>query len=289
MISGLAMGSIYVLTALGLYITHLTTNRVNFGQGDFMIAASYLVLTCRQGGLSLAPSVIAAVTGLGALGWLLERSAIRPLEGRSRASLGGFSWILTTAAFALVLQNVVELVYGKSAQYSPPIFATGRGIIRILGVGLMVEDLVVIGCATALVALLYWLMFRSSWGRRVQAVAFGAETAELLGINARRVKTAVFIIASVLAAAAGVLLGPMVTLSPQLGLMFTIKALIVAAIGGFANPLGILIGGAFFGVFEALSNYVDSSFGDLYPLLAALLVIAIRPSGIFGERVEDVR
>ena len=73
------------------------------------------------------------------------------------------------------------------------------------------------------------------------------------------------------------------------GLVFTIKALIVAAIGGFANPVGILIGGILFGIFESLSNYMDSGFGDLYPLLAALVIIAIKPSGLFSERGTDVR
>lgn len=111
----------------------------------------------------------------------------------------------------------------------------------------------------------------------------------LLGIHTNRVKVGVFVIASILAAVAGVLIGPIVTINPQMGLVLTIKALIVAAIGGFANPVGILIGGILFGVFESLSNYVDSGFGDLYPLLAALVIIAIKPSGLFSERSADVR
>jgi branched-chain amino acid transport system permease protein len=74
-----------------------------------------------------------------------------------------------------------------------------------------------------------------------------------------------------------------------MGLIFTIKALIVATVGGFSNPLGILLGGFLFGIAESFSNYVDSQFGDVYPLLVALTIVAIRPSGLFGERSQDVR
>jgi branched-chain amino acid transport system permease protein len=97
------------------------------------------------------------------------------------------------------------------------------------------------------------------------------------------------VIAAILAAVAGILIGPLVTISPHMGLVLTIKALIVAAIGGFANPVGILVGGILFGVFESLSNYIDSGFGDLYPLLAALIIIAVKPSGLFSEGRADVR
>ena len=92
-----------------------------------------------------------------------------------------------------------------------------------------------------------------------------------------------------LAAVGGILIGPLVTINPNMGLILTIKGLVVAAIGGFSNPLGILIGGVLFGVFESASNYVDSEFGDLYPLLGALIIIAVKPSGLFGEARSHVR
>jgi hypothetical protein len=92
------------------------------------------------------------------------------------------------------------------------------------------------------VAAFLWFMRRTRWGKAIDVVAFNPETAQLLGINTRAVKISVFVMASLLAAVAGVLIGPVVTLQPHMGLVFTIKALIVAAVGGFANPLGILLG-----------------------------------------------
>ena len=289
-VSGMTMGALYTLVAQGLYITHLTTHRANFGQGDFMMAAAFLAFATRVAGWPLWAAVPAVLLALAAMGLVLERVAIRPLEGRQGAGVGAFGWILTTAGIALILQNTVELAFGKSAQYSPPLFSARRDdVVQFLGARFFVEELIIIAVAITVVAAFWFFMFRSRTGRAIRAVAFDPEASMLLGIPTHAVKIGVWVIAALLAGVAGILLGPLMTINPQMGLVFTIKALIVAAIGGFSNPLGILIGGFAFGIAEALSNYVDSSFGDLYPLLLALVVIAIRPSGLFGERVSDVR
>ena len=287
---GLAMGAIYVLVALGLYITHLTTHRVNFGQGDFLMVGTFLMLLVRKAGAPLGVAIAVTIAVLAAMGWLLERVAIRPLDRKSGSPVGAFSWILTTAGVALILQNVIELGFGKTSQYSAPLFTSQRDqVIQVLGAGLFLEEILVIVAAVVIVAFFYGFMFHSRWGKNIQAVAFNPEAAMLLGIHTSTVKTGVFVIAAMLAAIAGILIGPLVTISPHMGLVLTIKALIVAAIGGFANPVGILVGGILFGVFESLSNYIDSGFGDLYPLLAALIIIAIKPSGLFSEGRADVR
>jgi branched-chain amino acid transport system permease protein len=290
-VSGLTMGALYTLVAKGLYITHLTTHRVNFGQGDFMMAAAFLAFATRVADWPLWLGIPAVLLGLAAMGLLLERVAIRPLDRRRGGTgVGAYGWILTTAGVALIVQNAFELTFGKSAQYSPPLFSERRDdVVQVIGARFFVEELVVIGVAIAVVVGFWAFMFRSRIGRAIRAVAFDPDASMLLGIHTRAIKVAVFVIASLLAAVAGILIGPLVTIHPHMGLVFTIKALIVAAIGGFSNPLGILVGGFAFGVAEALSNYFDSSFGDLYPLVFALIVIAIRPSGLFGERSADVR
>jgi branched-chain amino acid transport system permease protein len=290
LVSGLALGAVYSLVATGLYITHMTVQKVNFGQGDFMMAAAFLLLFARSLGLPVLLGIPAVVLVLALLGWALDRVAIRPLDRKRASPIGSYAWILTTAGAAFVIQNLVELAYGKSSQYSPPLFSDSRdAVLRVFGVNFIAEELLVIVAAIAVVAAFHVFMFRSTWGKRILVVAFNPEAASLLGIHTRFVKVGVFVIAAVLAGLAGVLIGPLVTVHPQMGLIFTIKGLIVAAVGGFSNPVGILAGGLLFGVVEAASNYVDSSFGDLYPLIAALLVIAVRPSGLFGERAADVR
>ena len=287
---GVASGSIYALVALGLYITHLTVDKVNFGQGDFMMVGAFLLLTARAAGLPLVVAALMVIAALGLLGWVLERVAIRPLERRRRSPLGSYSWILTTAGFAFVLQNIIELIHGRSVQHSAPLLPGGRdAIVHVIGVGFALEELLVIAVVAAVVVAFYLFVFRSRWGSSILAVAYNPEAATLLGVNARVIKTGVFVIASMLAGTAGVLIGALITLHPHIGLTFTIKALIVAAIGGFANPAGVLTGGLLFGVAESLSNYADSGFGDLYPLIGALFIIAIKPSGLFGEKASHVR
>ena len=289
LISGIAMGAIYTLTAKGLFIAHLATHRLNFGQGDFMMVAAFLVMAFLVAGIHPVLAVILVAAILCLMGYLLERIAIRPLDALADRTTP-YAWILTTAGVALILQNVVELIWGKSAQYAPPLFSSTRdSVVSVFGVGVFLEELAVIIVAFAVVVGLYWFLFKTRWGKGIYAVAFNPEAANLLGVDVRGVIILVFVIASLLAGIAGVLIGPLVSLHPHIGLIFTIKALAVASLGGFSNPIGILVGGILFGVAESFSNYWDSAFGDLYPLLFVLISLAIKPTGLFGELKADVR
>lgn len=289
LVSGVAMGAIYTLTAKGLFIAHLATHRLNFGQGDFLMVGAFISMALLLAGVPAIIAAIIVVLVLCGLGYLLERIAIRPLDALGDRTTA-YSWILTTAGVALIVQNVVELGWGKSAQYSPPVFSASRNaVVNVMGVGVFVEEIAIILVAFGVVAALYWFLFASRWGKAVYAVAFNPEAANLLGVDVRGVVVLVFVIASALAGISGVLIGPLISLHPHIGLIFTIKALAVASLGGFSNPIGILVGGLLFGIAEAFSNYWDSAFGDLYPLLFVLATLAIKPSGLFGERQADVR
>ena len=145
MLSGLAMGAIYALTAKGLFIAHLATTRMNFGQGEFLMFAAYLSMALLLAGVPVLSSSPRSLLVLAVMGWGLERFAIRPLD-RLRSLAGGqYSWVLTTMGVALIVQNVVTLVWGKSSQYSPPLFSGNRqNVVQFLGVGVFVEELLVI-------------------------------------------------------------------------------------------------------------------------------------------------
>jgi branched-chain amino acid transport system permease protein len=191
---------------------------------------------------------------------------------------------------ALILQNVVELYWGKSAQYTPPIFSqTRNNVVQVGGVGIFVEEVAIIGVAFLVVGAFYAFLFRTRWGKAVYAVAFNQEAAALLGVNVRGTVILVFVLAALLAGISGFLVGPLVSVNPRMGLVFTIKAFAVVSVGGFSNPIGILAGGLLFGIAEAFSNYFDSEFGDLYPLVAVLALLAIKPTGLFGTVSADVR
>jgi branched-chain amino acid transport system permease protein len=290
LLSGLTMGALYALTAKGLFIAHLATTRMNFGQGEFLMIAAYISMTLLLAGVPviLVAAVVIAVLAL--MGWGLERIALRPLD-RMKSLVGGqYSWVLTTMGVALILQNVATLVWGKSSQYSPPLFsATRDNVIKIMGVGVFVEELLVIVAAFIVVGLFYVFLFLTIHGRAIRAIAFNRDAAALLGIDVTRTTVLVFVIASVLAAISGILVGPIVTVQPHMGLVFTVKALAVASLGGFSNPFGVLAGAIIFGMAESFSNYFNSAFGDLYPLLIVLVLLIVKPSGLFGEAKADVR
>jgi len=187
LLSGLTMGALYALTAKGLFIAHLATTRMNFGQGEFLMIAAYLSMTLLLAGVPVILVAILVIAVLALMGWGLERLALRPLD-RLKSLVGGqYSWVLTTMGVALIMQNVATLVWGKSAQYSPPLFSASRdNVIKIMGVGVFVEELLVIAAAFLVVALFYVFLFLTSHGRAVRAVAFNPETAALLGIDVTR-------------------------------------------------------------------------------------------------------
>jgi len=289
LISGIAMGSIYTLMGKGLLITFLTTRALNFGQGDFLMIAAFLSLSLSVAGASplvMAPAVIVALV---LIGLVLERVAIRPLERLHAGSASGLAWILTTMGFGMILQNVAQVGWGKSVFYAPPLFGEKEQIIEVLGARFFVEEMVVAIVALIVVAILYWLLFRARWGKEVTVVSFDRATAALLGINVRRVVAASYGIMAALAAICGILVAPITSVQAHMGLIFILKGFAVVCIGGFVNPVGILIAGIGFGLIEAFSNYFDSQFGDLYPFAIALLFLVVRPSGLFGEAKTDVR
>ena len=119
--SGLTMGALYALTAKGLFIAHLATGRMNFGQGEFLMIAAYISMALLLAGVPVILVAIVVVGALALLGWGLERLALRPLDRLKSLAGGQYSWVLTTMGVALILQNVATLVWGKSSQYSPPL------------------------------------------------------------------------------------------------------------------------------------------------------------------------
>lgn len=289
LMSGIALGSIYTLLAMGLFLTYATSRALNFGQGDFLALAAFLGMAGLGAGWSLwllAPCVALLLALLAAL---LERTAVRPMLARTTAS-AHLGWILTTLGFGMILQNAITSVWGKSRHFSPPLFSTEQQqVVHVLGASLYMEELAIAGMALLLVMLMYVLLYRSNWGRRVAAVSFDQATAQLLGINVRHTIIGAYVVMGLLSAVSGLLVGPLSAVQSHMGMLFLLKAFAVISIGGFANPLGLLVGGLSFGAMESFSNYYDSTYGDLFPFLIVMVFLIARPTGLFGEWRVDVR
>lgn len=289
-VSGLAMGSVYTLMGKGLFITFLTTRALNFGQGDFLMFATFVSMALALAGWSPIIVIIVTLALLAVLGVVLEMVAVRPLAKSTNSAGGGLGWVLTTMGFGMILLNAVTLIWGKSKYYAPSLFRSeGRQVVTVFGAGIYVEELLICGISLTIVALLYWLLFRTWWGKSIAVLAYNADTASLLGIDVGRLTIMSYVVMAVLAGICGILIGPIVSAQAHMGLLYVLKGFAVVCIGGFTNPVGILIAGLSFGVVESFSNYFDSAFGDLYPFIIVLISLFLRPTGLFGEAYDDVR
>ncbi|MGU3496771.1 branched-chain amino acid ABC transporter permease [Xanthobacteraceae bacterium A53D] len=290
LLTGLTMGSVYTLMGLGLFITFLTSKALNFGQGDFLMIAAFIAMALGTYGMSPVLVILLTLAAMAVIGVALERVAIRPLERSEKSGNASLSWVLTTMGAGMILQNVASITWGKSSQYSPSLFSDrGDQTINIGGIGLFKEELIVAVVSLTVVAVFCWMLYRTRWGKATIAVSFDKTSAALFGINVRSIIVSSYVTMALLAGIAGILIGPISNVQPHMGLLYVLKGFAVVCIGGFANPLGLLVAGLGFGAVEAISNYFDSNFGDLYPFILVLVLLMIKPSGLFGEPKSDVR
>ena len=279
LVSGLSIGSIYALIAEGYYITFITTGTLNFGQGEFLMVGALFGLTCYVSfGLPYAVAVSAAVLLTGAMGFGLERVAIRPVM-RHALSL---SWVLSTVAVSIILKNAAVQLWGPEQVKFPSPF--GESVVMIGSAGIFPQELFIIIAALGTVFAVQLLLRRSLFGKALIAVAFNRNAAAVVGINVRRVVVFAFVLSSALAGLGGILIAPITFAWAYMGTTPGIKAFAAAIFGGLDNPIGILIGGLVIGVLEQLFGVVNSNLKEGITFFFILIVLAIRPTGLMGGR-----
>ncbi len=280
-IAGLVLGSIYALVAQGYYVTYITTNTMNFGQGDFLMLGAMVGLMMVTAGLPWWLGLLAAVLIVAAAGVALEYVAIRPL--RHFLSIG---WILSTVAVSMIVRNLALLKWGRNPMNFPSPF--GSTVIRLTErVGVLPHELFVAAASLVTMALLFIFLRRTILGKALAAVAWNRDAASLMGINPRLMAVFAFLLASALAGLGGVMVGPITQTSFTMGLGLGLRAFAAAIVGGLENPAGILVGGLLIGVVEQVTAGVAADWKDITPFLLILLVLAVSPSGIFGRRLRE--
>jgi len=297
-LSGLALGGIYALVALGFNITHTTTKTFNFGQGEFLVAGAFagvsgLLLLAGKGVTgTLTPedvtltrygaSLVFTMIVLGVLGVALYYTAVRPFVG-----LGGLAWVMSTIGFGIIIQNVALAIWGPSSMVMPS--PLGDEIIRIGGAGILPQEILVLGASIIVMVCLDLLMRRTRIGRAVRAVAQSRNAATLMGINVSAIVVLAFVVSSSLAGLAGLLIAPITTASVYMGLTLALKAFSAAIVGGLNNPRGCMLGGFLLGLLEALVGLWHAELREISIFLLIILVLALKPEGLLGQRqVEKV-
>jgi branched-chain amino acid transport system permease protein len=275
--SGLALGSMYALVALGYNITYATSRTVNFAQGQSVMVGAVVAYALHVGaGWPFVPSVLATLLALAALGVLVERVAVRPFLASA-----SIAWLLATIALGVIAENVAMLAFGKDARAFPSSLA--QRAITVLGAGVYPHELLVPVVGVALMVLVELAFRRTLAGRALRAVAFDHDAARLMGIDVGRAISAAYALSSVLAGVAGILLAPLLNVSATMGTTLGLKGFAVAIIGGIESARGIVVAGVLYGIFEAIvAGYLGTGVREILGFALVVLVLLARPWGLFG-------
>jgi branched-chain amino acid transport system permease protein len=276
--TGLVLGGLYVLIAIGLSIIFGLLGIVNFAHGAFFTLGAYLALTLVQ--LFGWPAVVLAPVIVGGIGMLAERLLISRLYDKEPLIS-----LIVTFALALLIEAAVRLIYGGIGQpFSPPPFMAG---VFLWGPVLITKYRVGVLVTTALVLLLLWLFLeKTRFGRILRAGSRDPEMVGLLGINLPRVLTWVFGLGCAISGIAGLLAAPLWTVTPAMATNAIMPAFVVVAIGGLGSFAGAVIAGLLVGVVVALTiQFWPEASGAVMYLFMALMLL-LRPRGLLGERWE---
>ncbi len=280
LVDGVATGSLYGALALAVVLIFRTTGIVNFAQGEMAMFSTFVAWGLLQAGFPLGLAILAtlALSLLG--GMLIERALIRPVEGEGHLTLA-----IVTLGLFILLNSGAGWIWGFENRSFPSIFPDDS--VNLAGADIAVESIGIVGLLLAVVGVLYLFFQRTKLGLAVRAVSINPESSRLSGISVGRTLMIGWGIAAAVGALAGALIASRLFLDVNFMGGVLIYSFAAATLGGFDSPIGAVIGGWVIGVSEALaSTYVDFIGADLkilVPLTVILVVLLIRPSGLFGS------
>lgn len=283
-LSGLALGVIYGLVGIGFCVIFNASGIVNFAQGAFvMLGGMSTYALYSLAGLPLAVAVVLAVAFVVAVGLATNLVVVRPLW-RRQAPI--FIIILATLAVQVLLENATLHLLGTDP-YSFPAFTAGEPL-RIFGAALSLQTLWIVGCALAAVLALTLFYRHTLIGKAMRACAVNREVASLLGIPVERMLAYGFALSAALGAIGGILITPTQYTAFNVALPFGVKGFVAAILGGFGNATGAFVGGIILGVLEALAvAFVASGYKEVVAFGLLLIILFLRPTGLFGALVEE--
>ncbi len=286
LISGLSLGSIYAIIALGYTMVYGIAKMLNFAHGDFIMIGSYViftVVTTLSGGS--IPGLLVAIVCCTLIGVTTERIAYRPLRGAASP----LAVLITAIGVSYFLENLALLVFGSDTKSFTPV-VSWSGLVLADG-KLRIQGVTIITIIVSIVILIALQTFvnKTREGQAMLAVAQDKGAATLMGINVNRTISITFAIGSALAAVAGALLcSAYPSLTPYTGAMPGIKAFVAAVLGGIGSIPGAMIGGLCLGIVEILSKtYISSQLSDAIVFGILIIVLLVRPTGILGKNIQE--
>jgi len=297
LLSGAAVGSAYALVALGFSVTFTTTKTLNFSHGEFVSAGAFMgmsVLFLALGNpisstsfgeaipdmASQLVALLVALVVMGLFGWVLYLVGVRPFARKP-----GMSWVMSTLGFGVILQSIGLAIWGPKPVVVPG--PLGDEVVRLWGIGIRPQELLMLGVSIVVMVLFDYVMRKTMVGKAMRAVANNPAVASLMGINVTVMMVGAFVVSSALAGLSGFLLAPIAQASLFMGLSVGLKGFSAAMVGGLNNARGCVIGGFVLGILESLVNLWSAQWREVAIFALVILVLAFRPTGLFGTKMVE--
>ncbi len=278
LISGLTQGSVYALIALGFMVIYNSSEIINFAQGEFVMLGGMAAVSLYSLGLPLPLAIILAIGAVTLFGIGFQHIAIRPLKKATP-----FAIIILTIGASIAIRGLAMLIWGKDT-FSLPVFVAGNPII-IGGAAIIPQQVIILGTAFVLMLGLHLFFKHTLTGQALRANAVNRQGASLSGIKPEWMLKLSFAISAALGGVSGIVIAPTNLTSYDVGIMLGLKGFVVAIIGGLNSFVGTICGGLLLGVIESLgAGFISSQYRNAITFGLLILVLFIRPQGIFGRK-----
>ena len=283
LISGLSLGSIYALIALGYTMVYGIAKMLNFAHGDvIMVGAFTVIVSVMMLGFPIWVGLLLSVVICTVLGMTIERVAYKPLRKAEPLTV-----LITAIGVSYLLQNVALLIFGSTQKSFTKVFHVSS--VHFGDVSMSGESVVTLAVTIVIMICLSLFINKTRAGKAMRAVSQDKEAAELMGISVNRTISLTFAIGSALAAVAGVFYGATYGfIGPFTGSMPGIKAFVAAVFGGIGSIPGAMVGGILLGVLESMSKaYISTELSDAIVFASLIVVLLVRPTGLFGKAIKE--
>jgi branched-chain amino acid transport system permease protein len=278
MINGVTLGTNYVLMALGFTMIFGVLRIVNFAHGDFYMLGAFFVLTAMsQLNIPYFLAALLAIAAVAILGFIAEKIVFRRFRDKEKEIEG----MIVALGLSIFIQNIGLIIWGPYDQSIPPVVT---GVFKIGNIFYPVERFMAVLLSVILMILFYLFLKKTRVGLAIQALAQDIEIARVQGIRINRLYPIAFAIGTGLAAAAGVIIGPVFQLNPWMGLTPQVKAFMVVILGGLGSIPGAVLGGFILGIAESfVSSFASKAIADMLGFIIVIAILLFRPSGLFGQ------
>lgn len=281
LINGLAAGSIYALIAVGYNMVYGILGLVNFAHGDVYMFGTFIALSLLENYFPIPVAILLACVAGGVLGMLVERVAYRPVRNAPRVVP-----MISAVAAALVLRNIAQLIWGTQTVPFPALIPDQTIHLGTADVSSL--QLIIMSIALSLTAVFALIVRKTKVGKATRSVAQDIPASSLMGINVNRIITYVYFAGGFFGVAGGILFSMYYAIWIGMGFLGTMSAWIACIIGGIGSLEGAFTGGILLGLFQALaSGYISSSYRDALTYALVMIILLVRPKGIFGRQVAE--